>query len=311
MKKKWIVLGGALGLSSIVMVATGIGAMASASGYDAYKSALKTTKSLQNVTIQASAALQDNAKALANASGEFKVDTSNDSASGHADFTVNGAQQSVSFYKQAKQTVLKAGYSDVYYVEQEGKGKRDKAENPADAQFSAQIETVIDALVGNLKDYVAVNPQTDGSKEISLQLTNPQIPAVVNAIAPIVIKEVTKQEHDGEQNDDQEKGQLPFKEDIFKDALPQLTQDIKIEQVTVKAKLNTTNYIEHQEADLTVSGKDDGGTVHQVTLHVQADLSKYNSTTPDTIDLTGKTVQTLAKHGHGHGHNEDSESTEN
>ncbi|MFD0696932.1 hypothetical protein ACFQZT_22955 [Paenibacillus sp. GCM10027628] len=297
MKKKWLMLGSAVGISSIVMVTTGFSALASTSGYDAYKSALKNTKTVQNVAVQAAASLQDNGNVLANATGNFKVSVAAKTASGSADITANGTKQSLSFFKQNNQTILKSSASDTYYVKQEGQEKHKKATESTDGQIPQQVETVIDALVGNLKDYVNVNTQTDGSKEISVQLDNAQLPAVVNAIAPIAIKEATKQENDGEKQDGNKPNEIPFQKDVLKEAAPQLTQDIKIEKVAIKATVNAANYLEHQEADLTVSGKDDNGTAHQVTIHVQADLSGFNSTTPDTIDLTGKTVQQL-KHGH-------------
>lgn len=152
---------------------------------------------------------------------------------------------------------------------------------------------------------MAVDTKTDGSKEIAIQLDNAQIPAVVNALAPIAIKEATKEENDGEKQDDAvHANELPFKEDFLKNAAPQLTQDIKIEKVSVKATINANNYISHQEADVTVSGKDDSGAAHQVTLHLQADLSGYNSTTPETIDLAGKTVQSLKHDRQGKQHDD-------
>ncbi|WP_261808016.1 hypothetical protein [Paenibacillus sp. N3.4] len=125
----------------------------------------------------------------------------------------------------------------------------------------------------------------------------------MNAIAPIAIKEATKQENDGEKKDNKT-NEFPVNEDVFKNSAPQLTTDIKIEKVAVKATVNASNYIQHQEADLTISGKDDNGTAHQVVIHVQADLTGINSTTPETIDLTGKTVQQL-KHGQEGKHHND------
>ncbi|MNC68435.1 hypothetical protein D3C75_1190300 [compost metagenome] len=86
--------------------------------------------------------------------------------------------------------------------------------------------------------------------------------------------------------------------------MPQLTQNIKIDKVSVKADVNASNLIVHQEGDLTVSGEDANGQKHQITLHLQADLSGYNSTAPDVIDLAGKTVQEI-KDDHGHGRHHD------
>ena len=71
------------------MVTTGFSALASTSGYDAYKSALKNTKTIQNVAVQASAALQDNGNVLANANGNFKVSLDSKTASGTAKVSAN------------------------------------------------------------------------------------------------------------------------------------------------------------------------------------------------------------------------------
>jgi hypothetical protein len=297
MNKKWLILGSAIGISSIVMVSTGFSALASTSGYDAYKSALKNMKTVQNVAVQAAATLQDNGNVKAQASGTFKVSMDKKSASGSADVSANGTNQSLSFFKQNNQTVLKSSASDIYYVSQNGKENK-KAKQTTETEFPQQVETVIDALVGNLKDYVVVNDNSDGSKKISIQLDNAQIPTVVNALAPIAIKEATKVENDGEQKD-AASTDLPFQENILKSAAPQLTQDIKIEKVALTATINASNYIEHQVADVTVSGKDSNGAVHQITLHLQADLSGYNATTPDIIDLTGKNVQQIKHDQHG------------
>lgn len=309
MKKKWLTLGGVLGISSVMMITTGVNAFASTSGYDAYKSALKNTRTIQNVAVQASASLQDNGTALASAAGNFKISLNTQTASGSADVKVNGATQSVNFYKLKDQTVLKSSSNDTYYVEQEHDKQKNKNNNNAketlDPQIPQQVETVIDALVGNLKDYVAVDAKTDGSKEVTADLDNSQIPTVVNAIAPLVIKHASNQEHNGEKKDEHA-NVLPFNRDVLQASTPQLTQDIKIEKVSFKANINTSNYIEHQEADITISGKDASGTAHQVTVHLQANLSGYNTTIPDTIDLSGKQVQQLDNHQHGkfHGDNE-------
>lgn len=306
MKKKWYMLGGAVGISSVMMIASGVSAFASTSGYDAYKSALKNTGTLQNVSVQTQASLQDNGKTLASAEGSFKVSLDTQTASGSADLKTNGSAQSVDFYKLKDQAVLKSSNDNTYYVEQElshGKNKKDQKET-FDHQISQQAETVIDALVGNLKDYVEVDTKSDGSKAISANLDQTQIPAVVNAIAPIVIKHVSSQDHDGEQKDG-DKNEFPLNRDALQAAAPKLTQDIKIEKVSFQADVTAANYIQHQEADVTISGKDASGAVHQIVVHVQADLSGYNTTKPETIDLSGKKVQQLEHHRFGkHGETE-------
>ncbi|MNH85154.1 hypothetical protein D3C73_375930 [compost metagenome] len=295
MKKKWLVLGSTVGLSAALMVTTGLSAMASTSGYEAYKSALKNTKTIQSVAIQGAATIQDNGKVLGTANAQFKLNMKSGTSSGNTDFSAGGEHQKLNIYNQNDQTILKTDSSDTYYVKQDKEESRFKKMDHSkaiDPETSRQVETVVDALVGNLKDYVNMDSAADGSKQISLQLDNAQLPAVVNAIAPLAIKEATKH-RDEIQPKDSRPLALPFHKDVLKDEVPQLTQDIKIDHVSVKATVNASNYIQHQEADLTVSGKDSSGAAHQLIIHLQADFSGFNSTTPDTLDLKGKKVQTL------------------
>ncbi|WP_282942116.1 hypothetical protein [Paenibacillus sp. RC67] len=294
MKKKWLMLGSAVGISGVVMITTGLSAMASTSGYDTYKAAFKNTKTIQNVSVQAQSVLQDNGNELTSANGTFKLSPQNHLASGSVTVKSSGAEQSLLFYKQADGTVVKPSTSDVYYVQQEGKVKRDTNKKQESDVMSQQIETVIDALVGNLKDYVTVDSKSDGTKQVAVELTNSQIPAVVNAIAPIAIKQATSgHKWDKEKKSDSPTKPIPFDEYTLNANVPQLTQDIKIDKVAVKADINAANYIEHQQADITVSGKDANGTAHVLTLHLNAYLSNYNNTTPDSVDLAGKQVQPL------------------
>ena len=86
--------------------------------------------------------------------------------------------------------------SDIYYVKQD-KAEQDDKEAKADkenkAWINGQVETVIDALVGNLQNEVTSSYEADGSKNISLQLDNAQIPPVVQALAPIAFKHLSDQ----------------------------------------------------------------------------------------------------------------------
>jgi len=305
MKRKWLMLGSAIGISSVVLITSGFTALASTSGYDAYKSALKNTKTLHSVSVQAEAQLKDNGSSLFSGSGSLKADLAGKADSASATLQGQGGARTVNFYKQDGKTIVKESGSDVYYVEQDGKKKGEQDKEKLDGQVPQEVENVIDALVGNLKDYVTLNTQTDGTKAISLHLTDTQLPAVAQAFGALAIKQADT-EQGRETNDDAAQSGKAAKngreglksnlKDVLKLDLPQLATDIKIDAVDLKAVINADNYIQHQEADITVSGKDAAGAAHQVVLHLNGDFSGFNSTTPDKVDLTGKTVQTVQNH---------------
>ncbi|WP_340004354.1 hypothetical protein MHH52_21420 [Paenibacillus sp. FSL K6-0276] len=51
----------------------------------------------------------------------------------------------------------------------------------------------MDALIGNLKNEITSTTDKEGSKHISLQLDNAQIPAVVQALAPVLFKNLSEE----------------------------------------------------------------------------------------------------------------------
>jgi hypothetical protein len=294
MKKGFVILG-AIGISSVVMVTSGFAAMASTSGYSTYKDAIKATRSLDSVAISGGLSLKDNEAALVNVTGSVKANLVNETESGSAIINNNGKQQTVDVYRQNNQTITKSSDADVYYEEQNRFEKR-KNEKPESKQIPQEVENIIDSLVGNLQNSVMLDTKSDGTKEVNLSLSNAQLPPVVNAVGSLLIKNAM----DG-------KEALKKQEEIpgidFKPSLPALTQDVKIDQVDIKADINAANFIQHQEASITVSGKDASGVSHQVVLQLNADLSGFNTTTPDTIDLTGKNVKVI-QHSNKHNENE-------
>jgi hypothetical protein len=311
MKKKWLMTGGAIAVSGAVMLTTGLTAMAGTSGYEDYKSALKATQALKSVSIQADAVLQDNGNVLNDAHGQLKVSLPDRKMSGNVQVTGKGAQQSVDLFSGPTGEVWKTGGTDTYFVKQDKQEKQDgeqqdSTENGHSAWMNKQAETVIDALVGNLKNYVSENSQSDGSKQISLQLDNAQIPAVVQALAPLAFKHLSG-EHDGQQKQnsvtDQANPDKLFSKNLFNVNEIALTQDIQIQSVSLEAIVNAHNQIERQQASVTFTGKDAGGVSHKLTLNTDVHLSAFDQTTPDTIDLAGKKVQQVQEH---QGHHNDS-----
>jgi hypothetical protein len=293
--KKGFVILGAVGISSLVMVTSGFAAMASSSGYSVYKDAIKATRSLNSVGLSGGISLKDNGASLINVTGNAKADLANETESGSAVIDNNGKQQTVEVYRQNNQTITKSSASDVYYQEQE-RADKNKNEKPESKQIPQEVENIIDSLVGNLQNSVTLDSKTDGTREITLSLSNAQLPPVVNAVGSLLIKNALDEKEAKKQQDE-----IPGID--FKPSLPALTQNIRIDQIDIKADINGQNFIQHQEASITVSGKDAAGVSHQVVLQLNADLNGFNSTTPDVIDLTGKNVQVVA-HNNKHGENE-------
>jgi hypothetical protein len=88
----------------------------------------------------------------------------------------------------------------------------------------------------------------------------------------------------------------------FKNMIPELTDNIKVTNVSSNAKIDANNDITSQAVNVTITGDDAKGNAHVITIAANVDLSKYNSTTPDKVNLTGKQVKVIEHKGfEGHG----------
>lgn len=298
MKKKWLMTGGAVGISGVIMLATGLTAFAGTSGYDDYKAALKNTQGLESVTAQVSAVLKDNGNLLSQAQGSLKANLQDEAVSGTVKISGTKGTESLSLYNQTDGAVLKSDASDIYYVMQDKSEQKDKNTKSKDATWiNNEAETVIDALVGNLQNEVTSTTASDGSKHISLQLESAQIPTVVQALVPIAFKHASAVEGRQAENKQTDPQEL-FHQNLFDFNDLSLTEGVQIQSVSLNADINAANELESQQLIVTITGKDASGTTHTLTSNLDVQLSGFNGTTPDSIDLTGKQVKPLPMH-HG------------
>ncbi|MEK5256075.1 hypothetical protein NST74_21605 [Paenibacillus sp. FSL F4-0125] len=308
MKKKWLLTGGAAGISGAIMLVTGMTAFAGTSGYEDYKAALKNTaENIQTVTVQADAMLKDNGTILSQAQGSIKVSLPNEAVSGAVKISGSQGSHELNLYSQHDGQVWKSDASDIYYVKQDIKDKKDQetGTEPKEAVWlSSQEETIMDALIGNLKNEITSTTDKDGAKHISLQLDNAQIPTVVQALAPVLFKNLSEEkdhESSKEMTVDSNDPEDLIQHNLFDFQAIALTNGVQIQSIRLNADITPANELQHQQLDLTFVGQDAQGASHTLAASVDVQLSVFNATTPESIDLTGKQVQQV-KEGHEYGH---------
>ncbi|NEW06991.1 hypothetical protein GK047_13350 [Paenibacillus sp. SYP-B3998] len=296
MNKKLAMMGLGVAVGSMMLVTSVYAGVGDAPGYETFKSAFKQTAAVENVTRQVNVSLQDNGVSLLNVKSTIKSDQSGRAGSAEVKVKNGKEEQTIHFYSQDGKQIVKTADSDVYKVieAQPGNGKfkaLEGANHTPDPATIQEVENVVDALVGNLKNYVTMDQKSGKGKEIHFKLSGSQISPVVNTIGSLIIKHGT-----------QENGQrpIPAKADTLgvdvstlKNSLPQLANDIKMDAVEVNATIDGDNHITNQTAQIHISGKDVQGVNHDVVLSVDMTLSSLNSTTPDTVDLNGKKVENV------------------
>jgi hypothetical protein len=289
MNKK--VLAGIL-ISGTLMVGSSISAIAGTSGYEVFKSALKTTHSAESMTSKVNLSIQDNGQTLFSAKALIKIDEVNKANSNTITFHNQGKTGTVEMFFQDGQLILKKSDEKTYFVSDKGihtkgKHKHNFQDRTPEEQAALQkdVENVIDALTVNLQKQITLTEAADGDKQVNLELSNGEIPMVANALGTLLIKHAPGH-HKAANNE------LKALMDSHPE-LPKLTQDIQIKGVSFQAEINDDNYIEEKTATITITGKDAQGKAHEVVFTIEADLSDFNKTSVNTLDLTGKSITKL------------------
>ncbi|MFC4101500.1 hypothetical protein [Paenibacillus xanthanilyticus] len=302
MKKKWMI-GTGIGIGAVMLLASGLSASAGTSGYEAYKDALKQSGSITSIAGAASFQLTDNGATLFSASTTFKGDKANGAGSASVQMTNGKESKSMNVYHQGGQTVLKKGDSEIYQViEDDGEESGDKVareEHAMHGKHAELAENVIDTLVGQLRNQVTLTEGKDGGKQVALHLNSAQIPAPVQAIGSFLATAAA--EHHDEMNEANRETGTAHELDV---ELPELVDDVRVTAINLDAGIDKDNYLTGQTAEIVVSGKDASGKSHELKVELALDVTDREQVVPDTVDLTGKQVETVqpddAEH-HGHG----------
>jgi len=270
----------AFAAGACLFVSTAFADMLLGSGYDRLKSAVKTTAAqmesgLESYTSEGLFTLEVDGQTVRHTTETMKVDTvrrAKETVTVHreADGTV---RQNYS-YQDPDMYVWKAPNSDVYYVSEhlaEDFRKNWKPfDNPFDDENAGDIERIVDALVGGLKDHVQAAARADGGVEYSGRLSAVQVPPLVNAVTSFLVKQwLSDSYHRMEQS-----------------VLPRIVRDIHVHSVTGTAVENGAGFLESLTGEVALAGKDEAGVQHEIALRLVYRLSSVGSTAVTAPDLT-------------------------
>jgi len=286
MKKIRWKMGIAFGIGAVMLLASGLSAMAGTSGYDAYKSALKNNISAVSITNSGRISVTDNGTKVLEADIVAKINREQNAMSVSATFDNGANKQAFHVFKEENKIVFKKDDDNIYRQlslgESKWKHRGEKRSGPP-----KQVESIVDALMGNMKEMATVRESSDGGKSASLHLSGSQIPAVVNALGSLAASNAADC---GRWNNSEAD---PHALGDMKANFPKLTENIKIQQIHLDAEINRDNYLEHQKGEIIVTGTDDSGIDHKLVISLDFNLSGFNQTVPETIDLTGKQVEII------------------
>ena len=276
LRKKKTVLVISFALGALLIATTAFADITNKSGYDQLKESIKDTvemcsTQLDSFTFESSMVFKDNGKVLSSENSVSKYDRINKvTESISSNQRLDGRSYSSYSYSDKTTDIRKYSDSEEYYETRYIEEKDPiYIDNPFAEDEFKDVERVIDALVGSLRDHVHIEELADGSKEIYGSLNEAQIPALINALTSLQMK----QEVAYRDNQD------------FR-----LTQDIYVKGVGGSAQVNPDGLLESILGTVTISGKDDKGNTHELTLDILFRVYDVNNTEISKPDLTGKKV---------------------
>ena len=275
-----------IGISGAVMLGSVYSISANTSGYDLYKDALKKTHQLESTTMEISMDLLDNSKEIYSADTTIKTNRLEKTMEGISTLSNGEITGSYNMYRQDGQFfVKKDSENKVYSMKSSGRSHGSELDR---MELQKDMEKLVDVLTKDLQQKIVTSVNDDGSKEVVLNLSATEIPIAANVVTSLMIK------HAAMMNDRTEDMDSSFHE--VKVKFPELKEGIVIKAADVKAKISAANFVEAQDVNIVVSGKDEHGETHEVSFAVSLDLTNANKTTVGTLDLTNLTIEEV-KHG--------------
>ncbi|GAA5344792.1 hypothetical protein [Planifilum fimeticola] len=281
MRKKWLAAGAVLALGVMIFFVTVFSASASAKGYEVYKTALEKTKEAKSLTADVDVLITDNGAKLMTGRAKVKLNKEMKAGSVEATFRDESGDGSKPFsrqvYWQDGKVIFKEGDEDVYRWMEHPKGEKGREGPPGRAKAAGIVANV---LMRSLQDDMTVEREPDGGKRVELTLSERQIPSFADAIGTMAISKASRSHSWG-----------PVRE--CKVELPELTKEVKVEGIDLTADVAPKNSLEQQTVKIRMTGTDDSGKRHELTLQIRVRFSGIGETVPERIDLTGKKTRKM------------------
>ncbi|MHB8963899.1 MAG: hypothetical protein ACYC5K_12190, partial [Saccharofermentanales bacterium] len=270
------------------------------SAYEQLKDTIKFTASsltetVANSTVRTTVVLKDNDDTLLSQTSTTKSDARNGSSETATNVEYLGKPASQTYYFQDKASYINYdAASDTYYVTEYTNMNPGNftmpGDNPFNTEYAADMEKIFDALVGNLKNYVVVTVNEDGSKEFTGSLTDAQIPALINAIASFASKQFFESTSYASSNTDYPMKEAGSVATTDRNIFPEMSGDISVKSVSGKANVNKDGIIDSIFITGVLSGSDKDGTAHDLSLEALVLMQDINTTVVQKPDLAGKNV---------------------
>ncbi|MHB8063730.1 MAG: hypothetical protein ACYDG2_14035 [Ruminiclostridium sp.] len=280
-------------------------------GYEAVKQIIKSsqeTKHLSSASFDGTFQMSDNGKVIAEMTGDVKENLEGKEAGGNVQIKLMGKEQDLSFFRSGEASYLVDKTNDKYYQlvnmtkDTYEKHKAISRENEAgEQQMDKTGEALMDYFMGDLKSQFELTQNTDGTKSITLDLNQNEIPVPMNLLVGIAAennRDFSNMDYEDGRDLAQKEllmGKLPFLKEfseLGKD-MPKLKQDVKLTGFLVKLNVDKNNQIKAFDVKINATGKDMNEEYHEISFSGSLNVKDINSTSVDTFSPDGKSIETI------------------
>lgn len=265
-----------------VLLALSVTAFASSSsGYESYKTAVKSIVTSENATIDAQYEVKDNGTVIFSGDTVQKLDNQNKSSK--TSTTADGTSKTYES-SNANGNLIIDNNGNYYEINKtSNKSEKDLREKFSESSSSVKLaEMVTDTLVGDVKNQFIQN-----GNNISVNLQGEQIPELAKLAVSAAIENSDREKADNSNEKiNREEGLKAAMNDI-----PSLS-NIDVKSISMTATVDGDT-LKDNNVTAVITGTDAKGTSHEITLNLDAKISDVGTTKADTIDVTGKQVTAI------------------
>lgn len=253
----------------------------SSSGYESYKTAVKSIITTENATIDAQYEVKDNGTVIFSGDTVEKLDNANRSTKTSA--TVDGISKTYESSNADGNLIMNDDGKYYQMNKADNKKGNNKKEKFSESSSSVKLaELVTDTLVGDVKNQFVKDGDT-----ISVNLEGGQIPELAKLAVSAAAEEGSREKD--RSNNDKTGHDEGFKSAMNK--VPSLS-NIDVKSISMTATVDGDT-LKDNKITAVITGTDANGTSHEVTITLNAKVSDVGNTKADSIDVTGKEVTTI------------------
>lgn len=272
-------------LGAVILVTSAFADIVLGSGYNSLKQSIKTTAGkltdeVDNFSVDVVVAFKLDGKIITESNSNMKFDVVNNTRESRDENFENGEVKEYYWYSDENRSIYKNNDGSYDVIEKrKNKNETDKVmQNPFEEEQVKDAERIVDAFVGNLQDVIQVE-ESDGKKMYMGNLTETQIPPIVNAISSFVFKYNVLDQWQAKRL-----------------GIPCPKSNIYLVNAKGKAIENEEGIIESGIFTADISVQDSEGIEHIYSLEISMDIKDINNTVVNAPDLDGKKV-TYTKEG--------------